>query len=452
VFKNTRARWLGLIALGGILVAVLAVYLTAGGGVRPIEELNTVRYVGPGEFSGFYDLPESETIGWVQLPTRPLGREFESDVDLERAGFVRPQVCGECHPDHWKGIQETAHYRTSSEASRLTVLGGFGPEQGVLKTRDPSLHYEMLAAGDKLLQRVVVQRSGKTYQHEQPIDIVTGSGNHGQTYLYWHGDGLYQLPISFFSETGRWINSPGLYRDGAADFARDIGRRCLDCHATFFASSAGPVPRYDRKSYILGVTCVRCHGHGWAHVQYHRTHPKDVEPRYIVHPGKLPRDRANEVCAQCHSGGTDLLAPAFTYQPGDPLDKYLAVHEGVDDPQNDDPHAANQLARLMKSRCYQASDTLTCASCHDPHHHERDNLKVFAERCAKCHESGDCKVAAVTPTQIKDHCVECHMPSRRDAEGAMQTPQGAQFPLLRDHFIRVWPELTDQTLKKLPKK
>jgi hypothetical protein len=145
----------------------------------------------------------------------------------------------------------------------------------------------------------------------------------------------------------------------------------------------------------------------------------------------------------------ELLAPAFTYQPGDPLGEYLRLDASTDGAPNDDPHSANQLARLMKSRCYQSSENLTCAVCHDPHRQERGDLNLFAERCMKCHTVGDCKSTGTTRAQIKQHCVECHMPSRRDVEDAMQTSVGELLPLLRDHYIKVWPDVTQQVLKKI---
>jgi hypothetical protein len=184
-------------------------------------------------------------------------------------------------------------------------------------------------------------------------------------------------------------------------------------------------------------------------VQYHRTHPQDAAARYIVHPGKLPRERASEVCAVCHSGAGRLLAEPFSYQPGEPLENYLLLSASADDPRNADPHAANQLDRLKQSRCYQASDSLTCATCHDPHRVERGNLKLFADRCRQCHPAGDCRLTAELGDRIDDRCVECHMPSRRDVEGVMQTTEGDLLPLLRDHFIKAWPEAVEQVRRKL---
>jgi len=417
---------------------------------RPIQELGRVFYSPPPLWAEFYQNRMPEETGWVHLPLAYGGPDFKSNVDVARLGFVRAEVCGECHAEKYEGLRNTAHYQTSREASRQTVLGQFGI-QGQMPTRDPNLRFEMIDRGDGLYQRVVVQKDGKTYEHSERFDIVTGSGKQGQTSLYWHEDLLLQLPISYFLESEGWINSPGRYRDGTADFARPITIRCLDCHATFFAAAYGQEARYDRSNYILGVTCVRCHGPGWAHVQYHRTHPDETAARYIVHPGKLPRERANDVCAQCHSGVGELLGPAFGYQPGDPLGEHLALTM-AGEANSDDPHAANQLARLIQSRCYQGSPEMTCATCHDPHRHERGELKTFAARCGKCHESVHCKVAAKEPGVLMDRCVECHMPSRRDMEGVMQTSQGQQHPLVRDHFIKVWPDAAAQVLQQMPHK
>jgi hypothetical protein len=443
----TRQRAIFVAIVATIVATAAAWVFMTDSGVRPIQELSDVYYSSPNQWADFYHNRAPQGTGWVHLPRDRNAQLFRSIADPTRQGFVRAEVCGQCHADKYESFKETAHFRTTAEATLESVLGEFDKEKGRMNTRDPHLWFEMVAEKDGLYQRVVVHKEGKVFQHAERFDLVVGSGNHGQAFLYWNGDELYQLPVSYFSEAGGWINSPGYYRDGAADFARGITHRCLDCHATYFADAPGDRVRYDRESYILGVTCVRCHGHGWAHVQYHRTHPQEKIPRYIVHPGELPRDRANEVCAQCHSGAGRLLAPAFTYQPGDPLESYLHLVFDVDAPQNDDPHAANQLARLMKSRCYQESESLTCAVCHDPHKHERNDLQLYAQRCAKCHAADDCKLTATADSLVRNRCVECHMPSRRDVQGAMQTAEGELLPLLRDHYINVWPEVSLQYLK-----
>lgn len=419
------------------------------GGEKSVLDLPDIHYT-PGK--SWYErmargLPEG--TGWVQLPPPVQHPPYISGTDPFIRGFVRPEICGECHADIHHSFLSTAHFRTAEEATLSTVLGSFDQGKNILETREPNLGFKMVSKADRLYQRLTVKREGEIYSLEVPMDISTGSGNHGQTYLYWHGDELYELPVSYFTELGRWVNSPGMYTDGTADFSRGIGARCLDCHATYFASAPNSFNRYDRTNYILGVTCVRCHGAGWAHVQYHRQHQEATEPHYIVNPSTLSVERANEVCAQCHSGAGRLLQSAFTYQPGEPLQEYVELDFSGENPNNDDPHAANQLARLMKSRCFQESGNLTCFKCHDPHSHERGDMALHAKRCAQCHETSDCGLSHELGSELTNHCVACHMASRRDVEGIIETPRGSVLPLLRDHFIQARPEAAKQTAEEL---
>ncbi|MGA7707494.1 MAG: multiheme c-type cytochrome, partial [Acidobacteriaceae bacterium] len=92
----------------------------------------------------------------------------------------------------------------------------------------------------------------------EPIDVVIGSGEKGQTYLYWKGDRLFELPVPYWATLG-WVNSPG-YRDGYSDFDRAIIPRCLECHATYFKSQPPPFNRFDPVGYSLGIQCEVCHG------------------------------------------------------------------------------------------------------------------------------------------------------------------------------------------------
>jgi hypothetical protein len=41
-----------------------------------------------------------------------------------------------------------------------------------------------------------------TTEHTERFDYVIGSGGKGQTYLYWKGDLLFQLPVSYWTELG----------------------------------------------------------------------------------------------------------------------------------------------------------------------------------------------------------------------------------------------------------
>ena len=199
-------------------------------------------------------------------------------------GFVGPESCRECHADFYDGFVETAHYQTSSFASLETVRGikNSGTAESDIKviTREENLYYEIIREGDDIFELLKLKHQGATYEHKQKVDIVTGSGNIGQTYLYLENDRLYELPVSWLASHG-WCNSPG-YTDGFANFARPVKIFCMSCHATRVEYEARHVNWIDPESMILGVTCERCHGPAEKHVEFHRANPKVTDAKFIV--------------------------------------------------------------------------------------------------------------------------------------------------------------------------
>jgi len=399
-----------------------------------------IRHIPPEEWLDFAVVHPPTNRGWVAVPPSSEGA-YPAAFDSSRTVNYRPESCRECHADLVEEFGKTAHARTMALPSLESILGSFRPTANRLETSLPGFSFQMTEKDGQFLQEVHMERPLAPLVLSFPIAFVIGSGNHGQGFLHWSGDQLCAMHVSYFTEFDRWTNSPGSYLDGTGDFARPVSTRCLDCHATGFRHVAGSINRYDRSNWILGVTCVRCHGPTGEHVEHHRSHREEAEPQFIANPSRLEREAANEVCAQCHSGPGDLLRTAFTYRPGERLKDYLDIDLTGEGQQNEDPHSANQLGRLMRSRCYQESPTLTCITCHDPHRHERGQTSVFSQRCQKCHAVEDCPTRKRHGSAIDQRCVECHMPSRRDVEVAARGPGDLLLPLLRDHLIAVRPEV-----------
>ena len=411
--------------------------------IRPVTELPETRHIAPEEWIGISSRGGLAGTGWVLLPATSTEPPFHADVDPATRGFLAPQVCGECHQEIYQSFLLTTHATTSAEPGPETILGSFKDDQNILKTGNPNLWFRMTADDGKYCQELHVRKDSSEYVHRRPIDLVLGSGNHGQAYLYWEGDRLYQMHVSYLTELKHWVNSPGMYIDGTADFARPVPGRCLDCHATWFAEDRKAINRFDRHNYVLGVTCVRCHGPGHEHVNWHRQMPGKTEGKRILNPSTLSRERLNELCAQCHSAG-EPNAPAFAYRPGEPLSEYLQLDLSADDPGNEDPHSANQLARLMKSKCYSMSDSLSCISCHDPHRDQRKHPEEFSRSCLKCHTVETCGERQTLGSAIETRCIDCHMPARRDLQVRVEMGQGSVSALIRDHQIGRWPEVSER--------
>ena len=357
--------------------------------------------------------------------------------------YVGARVCGECHEDRWKGFRRTAHHLTSSEPSNETVLGSFLPPANRLQTGNPGLLFDM---EERDGARYVTARYGDGRARSERIDVVVGSGKLGQTFLYWRGAGLYELPVSFLTAVGAWQNSPGSrYRDGTADFDRVILPRCLECHATWFGISPSFAGGYVREGAVLGISCERCHGPGREHVDFHRANRESKDAVAITHPGDLPRERSLEICGQCHGGVGELLAAPFSYRPGRPLAEHVTVPP-ADPSAPPDVHSANQLVRLRQSRCFAESPKMTCATCHDPHVVERGDLPRFSRRCLSCHEPEGCGMAGRIGHAIADDCISCHMERNEIKSTVFDTPGARLHPTMVDHKVKVSPEATERFL------
>src|SRR5439155_12631420 len=137
------------------------------------------------------------------------------------------------------------------------IKGSFASQDAAMPTGNPAISFRLEARTDGFYQSAL-WRDAPEKTHTERFDIVTGSGRRGQTYLYWKGDALFQLPISYFAPVRKWMNSPG-FGDGVVNFDRAITPRCLECHATV-VQPAGAPNHYDKTNMVLGVGCEKCHG------------------------------------------------------------------------------------------------------------------------------------------------------------------------------------------------
>jgi tetratricopeptide (TPR) repeat protein len=298
---------------------------------------------------------------------------------------------------------------------------------------------------------------------EANIDYWFGSGIHARSYFSRTNRGeLTELPITWYSGNGGyWAMSPGYDSASHAGFSRKATYRCMFCHNAYPDMAPG-ADRTDNGTKFpdnlpRGIDCQRCHGPGLGHVSAAIAGRPSAELKsLIVNPARLPAERRDEVCLQCHLEPTSMSLPAylpvygrgvFSYVPGQPLDRYIRFFDHAPGTGNDDKFEfAGAPYRLRKSKCFAASQgALTCITCHDPHEPEKSQSVARANAaCVNCHRDRIAALTTLTNGQrhpVSGECVSCHMPERH--------PSDAIHVTITDHYIRRDPGRSPEPIVEL---
>jgi hypothetical protein len=373
----------------------------------------------------------------------------ETPQKTARSGYTGDASCVACHRQTSQSYQHTPHHLTSRLPTSSSILGSFQKGRNSLtivngaQSAEPELQFLMEARPDGFFETAQTGWGSKVFKRTERIDLVTGSGSRGQTYLFWRGNRLFELPVSFWKDGRQWINSPG-YIDGTADFSRTVNPACLECHATYIrALSTDPnTNQYDRASLVPGISCESCHGPGANHVRIEtekRTRSADRSIDGILNPAKFSRDRQVDLCAECHNGIQRVgLKPTFSYIPGRPLSEYFKALPSSSS-EHPDVHG-NQVALLQRSKCYRSSEKMSCSTCHDVHTTEQ-TIESYSQKCLGCHSWQNCGIAKKMGHQIVNQCIGCHMPVEETNVIVSQTAGQVVHAKMRNHWIKVYPAL-----------
>ena len=360
-------------------------------------------------------------------------------------GYLGPQACAKCHAERVAEFQQTRHFLACTKPSSASMPSEFSDGHGRLYVaEDAGLRFEMSRSGENFFQTAIrVTPSGEERTTSQ-IGLVYGDGAASdEVYFAWHNDQLSELPVVWLHPT-KQLGASALDPGGGGSFGRDMLPRCLECHNTWFEHVVGSSNQYNRDSFIMGVTCEKCHGPGKDHVAFHQAHPEMKTAAAITHPGHLSRERLMDLCAQCHSNAIKYRQPPLSYRPGEPLEAYFKTL----DPKNaEEDRVANQTEYLRESKCFQKSDTMTCITCHDPHRrNEATGLSPSQRSCAKCHQASDCGEQDRLPMPLRADCVSCHMPRVNKIQVYFHTADdNFVSPVKRcEHRIAVYPEVRDE--------
>ena len=328
--------------------------------------------------------------------------------------YVGSQACIECHRDEHGTYLQTTHSRSLAEVNVLHEPAG-----GEYFHEISGRHYRVNREGEALRLREFIEDSqgAEVILAEHEAQYALGSGNYARMYLVKLDNFLIEAPVTWYPRRGEWGMSAGYERNPhQVGFGREVDSLCLYCHAGRVEAIAGAGLRL--KVVEMAIGCERCHGPGALHVQERNAQlavEGDIDDS-IVNLRHLPRDRQEDVCSQCHlSAFADVPVRGRSkadFRPGLRMSDFVVSHR-IDRPDTA-MTVSGQIQQMRLSRCYRESQTMTCATCHDPHSHPDDSRKVeyFREKCLSCHSSSSCGLTLETrtKTEASDNCVICHMP------------------------------------------
>ena len=379
-------------------------------------------------------LPETQSDELIESPA------FRNVI--QNVEFVGDDACFQCHEDQYQGFKEHGMAHSFYPLNSRTAVEAFGSEV-VVDSVSGYRYRTFVENGRYMMEEFQVDAGGrKTHSLVREMEFVMGSGTIARTYITRSEGWYYELPVTWYTNTGTWDFSPG-YRANNSRFDRKIADRCMTCHNSYPEPVLQTDGAYD--SVPEGIGCERCHGPGALHVEERLVSGESGSGMddSIVNPAHLSLDLQLDVCQQCHLNGTVSLLrgdnTAYSYRPSESLDSYLALFDTHSEASEGAIGVISHAERMMQSACFletlDGPDPLQCTTCHDPHEGFRDKgPSYFNETCATCHAPESMEETFTGTPALDTHsadanCVACHMP-KADIEEA---PHSA----FTDHWIRV---------------
>lgn len=370
----------------------------------------------------------------------------------DSAHYVGMSQCKLCHQEIYDTYIETGMGKSFDHASKQKSSAKFD-KHTVIYDKYSDFYYHPFWENDSL-KIMEFRLAGKDtiYKRIERVDYIIGSGQHTNSHIQNVNGYLNQMPMTYYTQQGRWDLPPGFENGFNTRFSRKIGLECMSCHNTLPGFVEGSENKFS--SVPEGVNCERCHGPGSIHVEQRSTGSKIDTSKYIdysiVNPGKLSIERQFDVCQRCHLQGNTVLKEGksfFDFKPGMVLSDYMTVflprYKGAED----QFIMASHADRLKQSKCFVKSlesvqnssslrpykNSLTCVTCHNPHKSVKVTGKeIFNNACKNCHNTtthnGLCTEKQKIRDKVFDNCVSCHMPN----SGSIDIPHVT----VHDHYIR----------------
>lgn len=329
------------------------------------------------------------------------------------------EACSSCHSEIYKSYSKTVMANASG-------LAGDGLITGEFNDKTSGVHYRVYKQDDHVWMSY--DRESEKFRGQRELSYFIGSGRKGRSYLFSVQGFLFETPINWYSQENRWEMTPAYAEAREIPMNLPAFMDCMNCHSSGLQPPiAGTDNKFSGAPFLHGgITCERCHGAGEGHGASSANSPSvgsssgNVSTVYsssgnssIVNPAKLPADRRDAICMECHFEGTVAVDQPgkhlYQFQPGERLSDYIHYFL-LSGNQPETPQALSQVEALSLSECKRRSgDRMWCGSCHDPHAEPAAEEKAayYRSKCLNCH--GEAFATKHHPD--KTDCTKCHMPA-----------------------------------------
>ena len=362
------------------------------------------------------------------------------------------QSCRSCHNAIYETFINTGMGRSFNRATLEKTAATFGEHSLVFDETSNFYYLPYFKDSTIFVLEFRLEKGDTVHKRIEKISYIIGSGQHTNSHIVNFNGYVFQAPVTYYTQEGKWDMAPGFREGGNRRFSRFLTAECITCHNQFPKLIEGSLNKYEQMP--RGIECERCHGPGEIHVREklagHLVDTSKFIDYSIVNPRKLPRDLQMDLCQRCHLQGVAVLEDGktfFDFQPGMKLNQVMNVFL----PRYANSHEkfimASQADRLRMSECYKKSE-LSCLTCHNPHKSVKvTNKQQFNNACIRCHSNQpgilkpkprqesaplalvdvECSAPAASREAEKDNCVGCHMPR----SGSIDIPHVN----ITDHFI-----------------
>jgi hypothetical protein len=336
------------------------------------------------------------------------------------------EACASCHTEIYNSYAKTVMAHASGAAGDGLITGEFMHKPSGVRYR--------VYTQDQRVWMSYERETEKDFRGQRELLYFIGSGVKGRTYLFSTDGFLFEAPINWYSQEGKWNMTPAYTEAQAIPMNLPSYSSCLNCHTSGMSAPApGTDSKFSGEPFVHGgITCERCHGAGHGHIEGKGA---------IVNPAKLTAERRDAICMECHFEGTTAVEQPgkllHEFQPGERLSDYehYFVLTG-NQPQT--AQALSQFEALSLSACKRKSgDRMWCGSCHDPHAEPSaaEKAAYFRGKCLKCH--GEAFASRHHPDKLD--CTSCHMPALPSKDVAHT--EGTDHRILRYPAAQVLPRL-----------